>query len=241
MTYSQNDIFLREIKEIDNGITAARQFTNLHNVYRKHLHDPFDQQTPQDIQSACDMSWSTLKSLKNRVASLDVSDTRHQPQIDRLNKNLTTAFQEYNQIASHYGRQEDQQILRREEIHDAVDWGVTDASQASTLMADLLQSSNVVQFETNRNKAIKKAIKGFVEVNALWNQLEETVIQQEPAVIEVEQKSKETVNDLGKGTHEIKKAEKGARGRQIRKWWCLRIISESFILYSGGKLTSLKF
>jgi t-SNARE complex subunit (syntaxin) len=240
MTYSRNYIFLREIEEIDNGITAARQFTNLHSIYRKHLHDPFDQHTPQDIQSAGDTSWSTLKSLKDRVAGLDVSDTRYQPQIDRLNKNLTTAFQEYNQIAAHYGRQEDQQILKQEEIHDAIDWGVTDASQVSTLAVDL-QSSNALQFETNRNKDIQKAVKGYVEVGALWNQLEEAVIQQGPAMVKVEQKSEETVGDLGRGTHEIKKAEKGARARLSRKWWCLRIISKSFTPHSECKLTSLKF
>ena len=104
----------------------------------------------------------------------------------------------------------------------------------STLAVDPLQISNVLQFETNWNKDIKKIVQGYVEVGALWNQLEEAVIQQEPAVIEVEQKSEETVDGLGKGTYEIKKAGKAARDRLIRKWWCLCIISESLYYTLGA-------
>jgi hypothetical protein len=44
------------------------------------------------------------------------------------------------------------------------------------------------------------------------------VIQQEPAIVEVEQQSKETIDNLGKGTYEIKKARKRAKDRLIRKW-----------------------
>lgn len=134
-----------------------------------------------------------------------------------MNKNITTRFQEYNQIAAYYRRQEDQQILKLERIDNTVDSEVANTSQVSILAIDLPCNSNILTFKINRNKDIKEAAKSYTEVGAFWNQLEETIIQQEPAMLQVEQKSEKTVDNLEKGIYEIKKAENRTRGRLNQK------------------------
>jgi t-SNARE complex subunit (syntaxin) len=245
MTYSRNDPVLHEIEEIDNSIKAAKEFSDLHRVCRKHLNDPFDQQTPQDVQLAYDMSWSMLKDLQKRLDCVKVTNgsdaTRYRPQMDRLDRDLNAAFHEYNNIAAKYGRQEGQQLTWIGEIHDAIDHRVAGASQVSTLAVDLSLGSAALRSESDRNKGIKKLEWTIVDLARLWGRTGEMVIQQEPAVIESGQRVEEAVVHIGGGNREIDKGKVSARRRQSRKWWCFFITSKSFTLYSRRKLTSLKF
>ena len=65
----------------------------------------------------------------------------------------------------------------------------------------------------------------MVELAQLFQDLDAAVIEQEPAVMDIEQKGEETVTNLGKGNENLDQAVVKARAARKKKWICLGIFS----------------
>jgi len=74
-----------------------------------------------------------------------------------------------------------------------------------------------------RSDAIKQIESQMMELADLFNDMDNLVVQQEAAVVNIEQKGEEVVENMDKGTEQIGVAIKSARNRNKLKWWCLGI------------------
>jgi hypothetical protein len=63
-----------------------------------------------------------------------------------------------------------------------------------------------------------------MELAQLFQDLETLVVQQEPAVTQIEQKGEEVTENVGKGNTELDGAVKKARAARRKKWICLGIV-----------------
>lgn len=63
-----------------------------------------------------------------------------------------------------------------------------------------------------------------MELAQLFQDLETLVVQQEPAVTQIEQKGEEVTENVGKGNTELDGAIKKARAARRKKWICLGIV-----------------
>ena len=63
-----------------------------------------------------------------------------------------------------------------------------------------------------------------MELAQLFQDLETLVVQQEPAVTQIEQKGEEVTENVGKGNTELDGAIKKAKAARRKKWICLGIV-----------------
>lgn len=68
----------------------------------------------------------------------------------------------------------------------------------------------------------------MIELAQLFQDVEAAVVQQEPAVEEIETKAGVVSDNVGKANHEIDGAIVKARSRNRKKWICLGIVGTWF-------------
>ena len=83
-------------------------------------------------------------------------------------------------------------------------------------------SNNVRQ----RHEAIQKIEQDMITLAQLYQDLEAQIIQQEPAVMQIEQRGEEVNDHVAKANTELDGAVVKARAARRKKWWCLGIVGE---------------
>ena len=101
---------------------------------------------------------------------------------------------------------------------------------AVLISSQLIQSDRrgdaqrVAQNVRGRHQDIQKIEQQMMELAQLFQDLETLVVQQEPAVAQIEQKAEDITGNVGKGNTELDGAVKKARAARRKKWICLGII-----------------
>ena len=85
------------------------------------------------------------------------------------------------------------------------------------------QSQSVLRLVEGRHEAVQRVEKTLIELAQLFQEMEAAVVQQEPAVTQIEQKGEEVTDNTAKANTEIDGAIVKARSRNRKKWWCLLI------------------
>jgi len=93
------------------------------------------------------------------------------------------------------------------------------------------QSQSALRAVQGRHEAIQKVEKQMIELAQLFQEMETLVVQQEPAVTQIEQKGEEVTDNVGKANTEIDGAITKARSRNRKKWWCLLICRMCKLLF----------
>lgn len=76
----------------------------------------------------------------------------------------------------------------------------------------------------------------------LYQDLEAAVVQQEPAVTQIEQRGEEVTEHVAKANTELAGAVDKARAARRKKWWCLGIVGQhNLSVFFGFKLTEFQF
>lgn len=101
------------------------------------------------------------------------------------------------------------------------------------------QSQSALRAVQGRHEAIQKIERQMVELAQLFQDMEAAVIEQEPAVMDIEQKGEDTVVNLGKGNEHLDKAVVKARSARKKKWICLGIGSKSSPGLTATALTAI--
>ena len=120
-------------------------------------------------------------------------------------------------------------IVRPEASEAEVREAVEDTSNQQVFSQALLQSDRRGQSKSalnavqDRHKAIQKIESQMIELAELFQDMEQLVVQQEAAVVDIEMKGEEVVENMDKGTQEIGVAIKSARNARKWKWYCLGI------------------
>lgn len=90
------------------------------------------------------------------------------------------------------------------------------------------QAQNVANSVRARHDAIQKIEQDMIQLAQLYQDLEAQVIQQEPAVTQIEQRGEEVNDHVAKANTELDGAVVKARAARRKKWWCLGIVGTRF-------------
>lgn len=88
------------------------------------------------------------------------------------------------------------------------------------------QAQTIANNVRGRHEAIAKIESEMIVLAQLFQDLEAAVIQQEPAVTQIEQRGEEVTDHVAKANTELDGAVKKARAARRKKWICLGIASE---------------
>jgi syntaxin 1B/2/3 len=120
-------------------------------------------------------------------------------------------------------------IVRPDATEQEVRQAVEDTSGRQIFSQAMMQSDRqgraraALSAVQDRHDALVKIEQQMVELSQLFQDMDTLVIQQEAAVVQIEQKGEEVVENLGKGNEEIGVAVETARSTRKKKWICLGI------------------
>ncbi|KAI9831811.1 MAG: hypothetical protein M1819_004708 [Sarea resinae] len=157
------------------------------------------------------------------------------PQVGKVDRNLKAKINEYQTLESTFRKQVQEQmkrqyrIVRPEASETEVQEACEDTSGQQIFSQALMQSDrrgqagiarrNVEQ----RHEAIQKIERQIVELGQLFQDMEALVVQQEPAVMNIEAKGDDVHENVQQANVEIDGAITKARSARRKKWMCLGI------------------
>jgi len=235
---------LNECREIDNGIDEIEKFLEneirtLQNTALRGT-DPTAAATELAAKGTGVVKWYTdlshkLKTIKQKPES---GSPRNAPQVGKVDRRLKRAIQDYREKDNQFTKDLRNQAARQyrlvhpDALQADVDEFIEDPERDQQVFANAMlntgrsgQATTVKASVKQRSDAIKKIEKQMEELAALFNDMDNLVVQQEAAVVNIEQKGEEVVENMDKGTEQIGVAIKSARNRNKLKWWCLGITS----------------
>lgn len=173
-----------------------------------------------------------VKNIKQKPES---GSPRNAPHVRKVDERLKETIRIYQRVDADFRKRLEEQAARQYRIvhPDATEEDVRKASEdpsqpvfAQALMQNNRQgqSKEVMTNVQQRSEAIKKIVSQIEELAQLFEDMDNLVMQQEAAVVNIEQKGEEVVENMDKGTEQIGVAIKSARNARKWKWWCLGIV-----------------
>jgi syntaxin 1B/2/3 len=234
---------LNECRDIDRGIDQIEQnLEQLRMVQQRTLDDADSSSSSAANRQLDSLSSDTMaqyRALTERVrvvkSNPDSRTPKNNPQVGRVDRRLKQAIQQYQQVESQFRKRTQDQMARQYRIvrPDAseaeVRQAVEDPSGGQVFSQALLQSDRqgraraALSAVQDRHKALVKIEQQMTELAQLFQDMDTLVIQQEAAVVQIEQKGEEVVDNLDKGNEEIGVAVNTARKTRKKKWICLGI------------------
>lgn len=243
---SNPNAILNECRDIDRGIdTIERNLEQLRMLQQRTLDDADSSSSSSANQQLDSLSADTMsmyRSLTERVRTIksnpDSRTPKNNPQVGRVDRRLKSAIQQYQQVESQFRKRTQDQMARQYRIvrpdasEQEVRQAVEDTSNTQVFQQALMQSDRqgraraALSAVQDRHKALVKIEEQMVELSQLFQDMDTLVIQQEAAVMQIEQKGEEVVDNLDKGNEEMGTAVKSARAARKKKWICLGICGE---------------
>jgi len=185
---------------------------------------------------------SGYRGLGDRVRRIkglpDAGAPRNRPQVEVLDRRIRKAINAYQQTEAQF-RKEMQEQQRRQYLivkPEASEAEIEEATQGGAdvqiFQQALLQSNRQGQSQSTlrnvqqRHDAIRQIERTLVELQELFQDLDRMIVEQEPMVEQIGQKTEETETHLVAGNVEMGKAVRSARAARKKKWICLGISSE---------------
>lgn len=231
---------LNELRDIENGITEVGAIVNeIEAAQRRALGAADNTKELKDIADKGTYVVNVYRNLSDRLKKIkqkpESGSPRNAAQLGKVDRQLKTAIQNYRNADAVFGQKTRSARERQFRIAypDADDRQVREAGNAENdgeiFKMALMQSgrsaqaTNVRDAVKQRSDAIQAIARQMGELATLFNEMDELVVQQEAAVVNIEQKGEEVVENMDKGTEQIGVAIKSARNRNKLKWWCLGI------------------
>ncbi len=178
---------------------------------------------------------SRVKGIKQQPES---GNPRNAPQVGKVDRRLKSAINQYQQVEREFRKSSQEQMSRqyrivRPDASDAeVREAVEDPNNQQIFSSALIQSDRRGEAQTvarnvsQRHEDIQKIERQMIELAQLFQDLEALVVQQEPAVTQIEQRGEEVTEHVSKAQGELEGAVVKARAARRKKWWCLGIVGE---------------
>ncbi|UNI23613.1 hypothetical protein JDV02_009422 [Purpureocillium takamizusanense] len=234
---------LNECRDIDRGVDEVdRNLEQLRMLQQRTLDDADSSASSANNRQLDALTSETMalyRSLTERVRLMksnpDSRTPKNNPQVSRVDRRLKAAIQQYQQIESQFRKRTQDQMARQYRIvrpnasEDEVRAAVEDTSGGQVFSQALMQSDRqgraraALTAVQDRHTALVKIEQQMVELAQLFQDMDTLVVQQEAAVMQIEQKGEEVVDNLDKGNQEIGTAVDTARKTRKKKWWCLGI------------------
>lgn len=235
---------LNEVRDVDNGITQIEvTIKELRRLQKMSLNEPDtspESKTNIELRKTSTQVTAMYKNLVERLTVIkqkpESGSPRNAPQVGKVNRRLKNAFQTYREEENSFEQALRAQAVRQyrtvnpnaspEEIEEVVNDPMgnqrvfANAMLKSTRRGEVQAAEEAVK---NRHLAIQKIEQDIMKIAEMFQDMENLVVQQEAAVVNIEQKGEEVVENMDKGTEQIGVAIKSARNRNKLKWWCLGI------------------
>lgn len=238
---------LNECRDIDSGInTVEENLEQLRQIQQRTLDDADSSSSSQANRQLDNLSTDTMslyRSLTERVRMVKSNPESNSPknkaQVSRVDRRLKAAITQYQQVESQFRKRTQDQMARQYRIvrpdatEDEVRAAVEDTSGGQVFSQALMQSDRqgraraALSAVQDRHAALVKIEQQMVELAQLFQDMDTLVVQQEVAVMQIEQKGEEVVENLDKGNEEIGVAVNTARKTRKKKWLCLGICGMS--------------
>ncbi|CAG8978662.1 hypothetical protein HYALB_00011759 [Hymenoscyphus albidus] len=196
--------------------------------------DPASTSSALDEKSASIMA--RYRELVNEVRMLKSSpqsaELRPVGQVDRR---LKAAIQQYQSIDNDFSKKSKDQMARQfrivrpdaseAEVREAVE----DPNGGQVFSQAMMQSNRQGQAQStlnavkSRHEEIQKIEQQMIQLAELFQDMDVLVQQQEAAVVNIEMKGEEVVDNMDKGNQEVGVAIQSAKNARKWKWWCLGI------------------
>lgn len=232
---------LNACRDIDYRIEATNQFINDLEKLKNRVGNELDQGViARDLDGIATDSGTAFKSIINEISRLkrmpESGSPRNQPQIGRVQRKLKGNMEAYKakeMAFEHAVRDQmrrEYRIVNAEATEEEVNAAVPNAEPQQMFQQALMTSNRQGQANTTlnavrqRNEAIKKIEQDIIQIAELFSEMENLVVQQEAAVVNIEMKGEEVVENMDKGVQQIDTAIVSARSRNRKKWYCLGIV-----------------
>ncbi|KAJ6785758.1 hypothetical protein PWT90_04848 [Aphanocladium album] len=243
MAGSDGNAILTECRAIDKGIEEVQvnlqEMTTLQNRARHETDSSANSSANNQIKALSDKTMVLYRDLTNRVRTLksnpEANSSKNKAQVGRIDRSLKQAIQDFQRLESEFRKQNKEQVARQYLIvkpnatPDEVAAVVEDPNVEQVFNQALMSSSRQGQAQATlsavkeRQKALAKIESQMVELSQLFQDMDTLVVQQEAAVVQIEQKGEEVVENLDKGNEEMGVAVNTARKTRKKKWICLGI------------------
>ncbi|QSZ36400.1 hypothetical protein DSL72_006277 [Monilinia vaccinii-corymbosi] len=234
------NFILNACRDIDYRIEATSSFITRLQTLRNRVGSELDQATiARDLASISSESSVAFKSLINEISSLkrmpESGSPRNQPQIGRVQRKLKgnmDAYKAKEMDFEHAVRDQmrrEYRIVNPEATDEDVNAAVPNAEPQQMFQQALMTSNRQGQANTTlnavrqRNEAIKKIERDIIEIAELFSEMENLVVQQEAAVVNIEMKGEEVVENMDKGVQQMDTAIASAKSRNRKKWYCFGV------------------
>lgn len=232
---------LNACREVDRGIDEIEvTLKALQNTQTTYLNDASGSQGAyKQLENMNASTMALYRNLVGKVKSIkqkpESGSPRNAPQVGKVDRRLKETINKYQQVDRDFRRRLDDQAARQYRIvrPDATEAEVREAieepnqqmfSQALMQGNRRGQATDVASAVRQRSEAIRKIESQIIELAELFQDMDNLVMQQEEAVVNIEQKGEDVVENLDKGTEQIGVAIKSARNARKWKWWCLGIV-----------------
>ncbi|KAH7321343.1 t-SNARE [Stachybotrys elegans] len=243
MSNGDPNAILNECRDIDRGIDEVeRNLESLRMLQQRTLDDADSSSSSASNRQLDGLSSETMalyRTLTDRVRTVksnpESRSPKNGPQVGRVDRRLKQAIQQYQQVESQFRKRTQDQMARQyrivrpdaspEEVRDAVE----DPNGGQIFSQALMQSDRqgraraALSAVQDRHAALQKIERQMEELAQLFQDMDTLVVQQEAAIVQIEQKGEEVVENLDKGNEEIGVAVNTARKTRKKKWICLGI------------------
>ena len=233
---------LNEIADINKGIEAIDQNLQQLQMLQQRSLDDIDSSsssnTKRQLDGLTSQTMAEYRTLTERVRQLKSnpeSQAKFGAQVKRVDTRLKEAMHAYRQVESTFRQRTEEQVARQYRIvrpdatEEEVQAAVEDQSGGQIFQQALMQSNRrgqaqaVLSAVQDRHAQLEKIQQQLEELAQLFQDLDTLVVQQEAAVVAIEQKGEEVIENIDKGNLELGTAVETARSTRKKKWICLGI------------------
>ncbi|ETN38804.1 uncharacterized protein HMPREF1541_06843 [Cyphellophora europaea CBS 101466] len=233
---------LNECRNIDRTIDELEEkLERLKLMHRRAIDDAATNSNVQtEVESQSSDIMNTYRAIVARVKKIkqdpESGNPRNAPQVGKVDRRIKTMINRFQQADSDHRKKLNERSAREYRIvrPDASDAEVREAIEDSgnqAIFSQALinsdrrgQAQNISNNVRSRHQAIQKIEQDMIMLAQLYQDLETQVIQQEPAVQQIEQRGEEVNDHVAKANTELDGAVTKARAARRKKWWCLGIV-----------------
>ncbi|PQE17799.1 snare domain-containing protein [Rutstroemia sp. NJR-2017a BVV2] len=239
---SDPNAILNQCRDIGRGIDeidqALKQLQMLQSKYLNDANTSPDTAASRQLDKLSADTMTLYRELTHKVKNVkskpDASLARNAGQVGVVDRRLKKAINDYQNVDKQFRHKLQEQLARQYRIVNDVSEeesmaAVADLENQQIFAQSLMQGNRSGQAKStlnavqDRSAAIRKIEQQMIELAELFQDMDNLVVQQEAAVVNIEQKGEEVVENMDKGVEQIDTAIVSARSRNRKKWWCLGI------------------
>ncbi|KAK5992865.1 Protein SSO2 [Cladobotryum mycophilum] len=224
------------VREVENNleqikVVQMRVLSDVDSSSNSQSHRQLDALTTETMATYRSLA-ERVRVVKSKPEGRSAMNNGHVDRVDREVKAVITKYQSIeSDFQANVKKQIDRQyrIVRPDASEEEVRAAVEGTGNQQIFSQALMQSDRqgraraALTAVQDRHKELLKIEQQMSELFQLMQDLDTLIIEQDAAVVQIEQKGEEVVDNLDKGNEEIGVAVRTARATRKKKWICLGI------------------